>query len=316
MKTKKRFILTLVVFIACMSLSAWLIIDNIKGVLNENYENDSRVVAALVRNAIENSFLRPITVSETMSKDSNTKEFLQKSTKQAAQSVEAESSKYLKSLRDGFGYSMVFAVSDLSKAYFTCDGISKFIDPEKDEHDIWYKLFVDSGKGYDLDVDTEEAANWSLSVFVNTAVYGENKEFLGICGVGVDMTEIQGLLERYERIYDVKIDLIDETGLIQVDTDMERIERDSIRIEQLNELSDGEVYYQILEKGNRIITYIDQLDWYLVVQTEKMVNQDMTQIILSCVICTVIGALLIVFIALSGEDGKAGKSREDGEQNA
>ena len=266
--------------------------------MKDNYENDSRVVAALVRNAIENSFLRPITVAETISKDANTKELLRYSSETEAVKAEAEASEYLESLRDGFGYSIVFAVSDCSKAYYTCNGISKFVDPENDEHDIWYKLFVESGKKYDLDVDTDEAANWSLSVFVNSAVYDDNNEFLGVCGVGVDMTELQSMLERYERIYDVKINLIDYTGLIQVDTDITKIENDYIEVENLNELSDGEVYYEILDSGNRIITYMDNLDWYLVIQNEKTLSIDIFKIITPCIVCIVVGIILFSIILI------------------
>ena len=295
---KRRFVSIIVIFILCMSASMWISVHNLKGILRDSYENDSRVVAALVCNAIENNFLRPITVSETISKDSNTKELLDKSSKSAAIKAEAEAAKHLESIRDGFGYSMVFAVSDLSKAYYTCNGISKFVDPENDEHDIWYKLFVDSGKKYDLDVDTDEAANWSLSVFVNTAVYGEDNEFVGVCGVGVDMTELQNLLERYERIYDVKINLVDETGLIQVDTDIAKIEKDYISIDNLEEFSDGEVYYEILDDGNRIITYMEHLGWYLVIQNEKVLNKDIYKIIVPCVACLLAGIALLGIILI------------------
>ena len=295
---KLWFTSIIVVFILCMSVSMLLDIHNAKRIVQDNYENDRRVVAALVCNAIENTFLRPITVAETMSKDSTIKELLNQSSREEAEEVEEKASEYLESLRDGFGYSMVFAVSEISKAYYTCNGISKFIDPEKDEHDIWYRWFLESGKQYDLDVDTDEAANWSLSVFVNAGVYDDRNKLLGVCGVGVDMTQLQNLLERYERIYDVKINLIDETGLIQVDTDTARIERDYIEMENLEELSDGEVYYQVLDTGSRIITYVDTLDWYLVIQNQQEASWDMWKILLPNVVCMVVGVLLLVFISI------------------
>ena len=293
---KLWFTSIIVVFILCMSVSMLLDIHNARRIVQDNYENDRRVVAVLVCNAIENTFLRPITVTETMSKDSSIKELLNQSSREEAEEVEEKASEYLESLRDGFGYSMVFAVSEISKAYYTCNGISKFIDPEKDEHDIWYRWFLESGKQYDLDVDTDEAANWSLSVFVNAGVYDDRNKLLGVCGVGVDMTQLQNLLERYERIYDVKINLIDETGLIQVDTDTARIERDYIEMENLKELSDGEVYYQVLDTGSRIITYVDTLDWYLIIQNQQEASWDMWKILLLNVVCMVVGILLLVII--------------------
>lgn len=295
-KIKKRnYIAIILVFIACMTVSVLTCVYKVNGIMKDSYENDDRVVAALISNVIDNNFLRPITVAETISKDFTTKKILDIHSKEEAQKIEKEAADYLKSLRDGFGYSMVFAVSDPAKTYFTYNGISKFMDIENDEHDIWYKIFIESGKKYDLDVDTDEAANWSLSVFINTAVYDENR-FLGVCGVGVDMTELQKLLERYERIYDVKIDLIDQDGLIQVDMDTKRIEKDFIEIEDLINYSDGEYYYEILPEGNRIITYLKNLDWYLVVQQNRTLLGDINSIVLPCVISLAVGIIaLLVF---------------------
>ena len=88
-----------------------------------------------------------------------------------------EITRYLESIRSGFDYQMVFAVNDTTKEYYTYKGVSKIVDIENDEHDIWYKLFCESGKNYDLDVDTDEANNWNLSVFVNIKIKDHNGKF-------------------------------------------------------------------------------------------------------------------------------------------
>ena len=75
-------------------------------------------------------------------------------------------------------------------------------------------------------MDTDEANHWELSVFVNTEITDENANFLGVCGIGVEMKDLQRFLKQYEEKYNVKINLIDKTGLIQVDSDAARIERD------------------------------------------------------------------------------------------
>lgn len=307
MKEKTRFIMVSTIFVVCMIVSMAICVRQSKGVLRDGYEKDNRVVAKLIENGIDKSFLRPITVSETISKDYTTKKILGTKTEKEAKKMEETASEYLRSIRDGFGYSMVYAVSDLSKVYYTYNGISKFVDPENDEHDIWYKNFADSGSNYKLDVDTDEAADWSLSVFVNTAVYGDDDTFLGVCGVGVDMTELQKLIERYERIYDVKVDLINEDGLIQVDTDTSRIETDYIRINDLKKYSDGECYYEILDKGNRTITYIENLDWYLIVKNNHSLGSEVYGIILPCVFCFAVGIVLAIAVVVIGKK----KEKED-----
>lgn len=291
---KKRCFQTIIIaFVIGMLATIGVCIYKAKSALQGNYEKDNRVVTGLISNAIDNAFLRPITVAETISKDYTTKEILSVKSKEEAKEKENYAADYLKSLRDGFGYTMVYAVSNPAKTYFACNGISKYIDVDHDEHDLWYKNFLEAGQEYRLDVDTDESQNWSLSVFVNRAVYDDTKNFIGVCGVGVDMQELQSMLERYERIYDVKIDLINEDGLIQVDTDTSKIERDIIEIDNLTAYSDGECYYEILPKGSRTITYLKHLDWYLVIQNDNVWMEQVQAIIVPGLIC--IGLSLVIF---------------------
>lgn len=61
---------------------------------------------------------------------------------------------------------------------------------ENDSHDIWYKDYLDSGKRYIVNVDTDEDNNGSLSVFINYGIIDTNGDILGACGVGVDMNDL------------------------------------------------------------------------------------------------------------------------------
>lgn len=292
---KRTFALVIVTVVLCMGCSIALTYSKTKSLMRDAYENELRVESRMISGAVENSFLRPITVSETMSKDLIMYKILNVNSKTEAMEVEQEAGEYLTSIRNGFGYSMVFAVNDASKAYYTCDGISKYIAPETNEQDIWYKVFMerDAELPYLLDVDIDEVNNWALSVFVNTAVYDENGRYIGLCGVGVDMTELQRLLERYERIYDVKIDLINSEGLIQVDTDAANIENAYIKIDSPELYSDGECYYEVGENVSRTITYIDDLGWYLVVRNNSSLVSSEYSLLIPSVICMAVGIVLI-----------------------
>ena len=92
---------------------------------------------------------------------------------------------------------MVFVVSEKSGAYYTYDGISKYIDVVNDTHDIWYKNFKDSSKAYLLDIDNDEANDGKLAVFVNRGIYDKQGNFLGVGGVGVDIARLQELIADY-----------------------------------------------------------------------------------------------------------------------
>lgn len=279
------------IMIVSMATSISFFIYKMNKISSENSKNDSATIASMVRDSISNVFLRPITVSETMSQDYVLRKYLKESGESSAEAVEEEISSYMASIRDGFGYQMVFAVCDKSSAYYTYNGISKFIDPENDEHDIWYKIFCESGIYYELDVDTDEENNWDLSVFVNARVCDEQGNFLGVCGVGVEMKSLQKLLLRYEEKYNIKIDLIDETGLIQVDTDGEKIEKEYLDNSYLGNVESGVLYYERLGDVSRITTFISDLNWYLVVEDRNPNKIDVRRVITPSIIVFTIGFL-------------------------
>lgn len=54
--------------------------------------------------------------------------YMRRSYEDSPESVEKEVSSYMNSIRTGFGYQVVFAVCDASKAYYSYDGISKHED--------------------------------------------------------------------------------------------------------------------------------------------------------------------------------------------
>lgn len=267
-KERKSIEIVVLFIIMTISTSASVIscIVSIDRISEKNSESNSMLIAHMVNDSIENEFLRPIVVSETMANDYSLKEYMKKSGEESPEVVEQEVAAYLDSISKGFGYQMVFAVCDKSRAYYTYNGISKFLDVEKNAHDIWYKIFLEEGKHYDLDVDTDEANHWALSVFVNMEITDENGKFLGICGVGVEMTDLQKLLKKYEEKYHVKINLIDREGLIQVSSDAERIEKDYIDNAYLQNVNSEEFYYEGYEETSRMTKYMEDLDWYLVVE--------------------------------------------------
>lgn len=310
-RERKSLELIVLFFIMTISMSASIVscIVSIEHISDKNSENNSLLIAHVVNDGIENEFLRPITVAETMSKDYSLREYMVRSGEESAEAVEQDVASYLESIRTGFGYQMVFAVCDASRAYYTYDGISKYVDTEKNGHDIWYKLFLEEGKHYDLDVDTDEANQWQLSVFVNTEVTDEDGKFLGVCGVGVEMAELQELLKNYEEKYDVKINLIDAEGLIQVDSDAERIEQDYLDNSYLSQVGSDEFYYEKGTYSSRLTRYMEDLDWYLVVEDRNPEKINVEELTTPSIIIFLIGLLMmaIVFSVIYIRERKASR---------
>lgn len=145
MKNKKIDVIILfAIMLLSMSASIIACARIIQQVSQDNSAMQSQTIAQMVGAEIENEFIKPITVAQTISEDLSIREYVKGESKEEAEAVAAGMAEQLESIRTGFGYQMVFAVSDKSKAYYTYNGISKYIDVVNDSHDIWYKEFMDS----------------------------------------------------------------------------------------------------------------------------------------------------------------------------
>ena len=302
-------IILFVIMTISMSASVFSCIVSLQKISSENSESDSMILAHMVSDSIESEFIKPIVVSKTMSNDYTLKQYIKLGQKTSSKSVEDKIAVYLNSIKTGFGYQMVFVVCDQSGAFYTYDGISKYVDIDNDPHDIWYKTFLESAQAYNLNVDTDEANQGTLTVFVNQEILDENGKLLGVCGVGVEMKELQRLIKRYEIKYNLKIDLIDQEGLIQVDSDAARIERDHLEHSYLDQVSSDEFLYETGSGSSRMTKYMEDLDWYLVVEDLNPNKINVFEITTASIIIFVVGLLMmgIVFFVVSARERKAFK---------
>lgn len=310
-KERKSIDIIVLFIIMAISMSASVIscIESIERISENNSRNTSLSIAHMVNSSIENEFLKPIIVTETMSNDYSLKEYMIRSIEESPESVETEVATYLNSIRTGFDYPMVYVVCDETNAYYTYNGIIKFVDIENDEHDLWYKTFLEEGKHYDLEVDTDEANHWGLSVFVNTEITDGTGNFLGVCGVGVDMTTLQNFLKQYEEKYNLKITLIDKEGLIQVDTNTSRIEHEYLDNSYLGNVDSIEFYYEAGTTSSKMTKYMDDLEWYLVIEDYDPIKINVADITASSITIFVIGIIMmgIVFSVIFIRERKATK---------
>ena len=113
-KERKVFDSIVLFVIMAISMSAAIVscIISIDNISDENSESNSMLIAHMVNDGIENEFIRPIVVAETMSNDYSLREYMKRSGDASSEEVEDEVAAYLDSIRNGFGYYMVYAVCD------------------------------------------------------------------------------------------------------------------------------------------------------------------------------------------------------------
>ncbi|MCR5176064.1 MAG: sensor domain-containing diguanylate cyclase [Anaerovibrio sp.] len=298
---KKSITKTIIIVIAVVSSMSILVTSMIVQELVEKHDDELiRVISSDVHEDIRRELLKHVMIAQTMANDV----FLHDNLKTEHLRSEAEETKilrkYLTNMKRRLGCNSGFLVSEYSKNYWQPSGLVKRIDIVNDPHDSWYSDVLKRDVDYLLHVDSDEANDMQLAVFVNTPIRDVEGEFLGVCGVNVKMATLQKLLENDEQKYKIKINLVDSAGVVQIDTDNTNIE--NVNMDEFLSYQKTEDF--ILKKmgKNYVITkYIPECDWYLIIQRkgEDMQNTFSNIVLYMFLVFSVALAILLVFLKVS-----------------
>lgn len=226
----------------------------------------SLMLAGRVNDVVTDEILRPLLVSRTMSNDNLLADWLQHEEEHSLGENAISMQNYLSRLKEEFGYTSAFLISEKSHCYYTYRGFNKIINPLNDPHDKWYPTFLKKNIAFELNADTDQVNGNHWTIFINCRITTPDGTLLGVCGVGVIMDHLRQIMEEYEKQYGVKINLVDSNGLVQMAVDYSDIQRIYLNNIELNKSDDNYSVRQSMRKY-RISKYLKELGWYLVVQT-------------------------------------------------
>jgi len=308
-KTNIRFIILIVgVIVIGFFITSILNYKASNNIVQEDAENITKLTAMTIFAEIQNELTKPIFVGLTMANDSFVKSWLAEEDKQDQDAI----TRYLETIKGKYGYSSAFLVSGNSGNYYNTEGILKKISTE-DSHDIWFYEFVKSGKDYALDVDTDQANEDTLSIFINSKIMNEGDKNASVIGVGLEMREIQSILAYYNELLQLDILLIDTEGFVQVATDDSDIEN----INYFSQLTNPDMKARILDNkedfevlrlegsinNNYVFTkYINDLDWYIVVKNNPeafhsaLFRQQLVNLAIVIVVVLMVVSITVILI--------------------
>ncbi|MEG2120037.1 MAG: cache domain-containing protein, partial [Pseudoflavonifractor sp.] len=311
MKNRSPLILKCVIGLTILVGVCIILVTNersFRGIVSDDIENISKLSSSIIYTEINNTLTGPIFVGQTMANDLFLENWLAE--EPAADSGSeglAVICRYLSEYGEKYGYESVFLVSDESGTYYYQNGINKFVSAE-DPHDVWYYDFVASGKPYDLDVDVDEITG-VLTVFVNCRIESSDGALLGVAGVGIKMSHLLVRLKKYETEYNLRGFLMDGSGLVQVDSVADNIERAHFfdrpealarREKILGNRTAAESFWYSVDGGDccLITQYVENLDWYLVVEKDtaqvRQVLDDQIDRDLVLVAIIIVSVLLLI----------------------
>ncbi len=246
-----------------------------EGLKREILSSSLPLLSENIYSDIQHRLSLPLNVSSSMSRDT----FLTNWVLDGEKDID-EVTLYLRHLKDKYGFFSTFFVSESTGRYYYFDGVLKEVSPD-DSHDVWYYAFVDSGRPVDLDVDTDEASNGILSIFINNRLEDLQGNLLGVVGVGIRLETVARLLQEKKDQYHRNVYLVDENGVIQVHSDISLVEQVDIYMqsgisdiadELMREDNDHPMEMSYLSSQGRVyITsrYIPELEWHVFVEQNE-----------------------------------------------
>ena len=287
--------LALAIVVMCFMLSTFVSLWSLRLMAAQNLRELSRTLAARIYDTIVSELSEPIMVARTMANDLFLIDILEREDEIGAVKTESVLAEYLSRIKRNMGYEAAFVVSDGSRKYYSYAGLNKRLDLERSERDQWYNHFIQTGSEYLLDVDRDEVSQDVWTVFVDARIQDPSGKVLGTCGVGAHMTHSRTLFTDLEKEYNVKIRLVDNEGVIQVDAEEENIGKPLGEDVPRGNTRDYEV--RQLGRDRILITrYVDRLGWTLVVQTDgnNQKSQFLNVILLNVVLCLLVLVILIL----------------------
>lgn len=289
--------LAFAIVVICFMMSTFVSLWSLRLMAAQNLKELSKTLAARIYDTIISDLSEPVMVSQTMANDLFLIDLLEQEKGTDSKQIETRLANYLSRIKTSLGYEAAFVVSDVSRKYYSYAGLNKFMDLERSERDQWYSQFLESGSKYELDVDRDELAQDMWTIFVDARIESDSGKLLGVCGVGAQMTGTQALFTSLENEYNVRIDLVDAGGVIQMDTDETRLGQ--VFPQQVALGSSEDYVFQQLSSDRILVSkYVDRLGWTLVVQSDgsDQKKQFINVIVLNAGLCVLV--LVIVILAM------------------
>lgn len=120
------------------------------------------------------------------------------------------------------GYTNGSLVNDMTKKYWTQDGLLLDVMTEDDPDDSWYFNFKKSKQPYKFDFDYNRELDKTM-IFANAAVQTDDNDFLGVVAIGIEPLSAFKDFDERKLTPNSELFLIDHTGDIKIAHDRDKL---------------------------------------------------------------------------------------------
>ncbi len=120
---------------------------------------------------------------------------------------------YLNNIQSKYNMLATFLVTNKDLNYYTNKGLVNTLD-KTNPKDSWYFDFIKIKNDYEINLDYDSYISDNLIMFINYKIFDENKQLLGATGVGIKISFVNELLQKFKTKYNLNVSFIDKTGNI------------------------------------------------------------------------------------------------------
>lgn len=262
-------LLSVALIILSFVVTIMVTLYSLSSALDDNEDKTAYYQAASIFELIDNRLNDSIAVARTMSKDKYLSDIIAKdSTLEEAQREAIIKEKLIK-LNVGLGLESAFVISDSSHIFYNTNGNHRLIDVS-DERDKWYTESTTNGRDYAVGVIDDSRDYNGMVVYTSSPVRDANGVLLGTCGIAMNISVLQRLIQEAEGNFSATVYLVDQDGKIRISSNPDRVGT-VCDVDYAGKPEGGQFHYGVIEKENGdrekyASRQIDGLGWYVVVR--------------------------------------------------
>jgi diguanylate cyclase (GGDEF)-like protein len=229
-----------------------------------------------IYSAVQADLIRPVFISSQMANDTFVKDWLLAGEHDSDQIV-----RYLDAIRQKYGVFTSYLISDKTKIYYHFSGRFRRVD-ETNPDDAWFFRVKRMTGPYEVNIDFDEQSNRTVTIFVNYRVLDYQGKFIGVTGVGLNISSVQAIVERYQTNFHRNVYFINPAGAVTITpaSPSATTPRTGENIKQLPGISaiagqilatkEGQFEYQRNGEAYLLETrFIPELGWYVLVEQRQ-----------------------------------------------
>ena len=302
-KEKSNFILVISVLLVTgflvTSLSSFFVSRS--SLRTEIAANELPLTSDNIYSEIQRDLLRPVFISALMATDTFLRDWVLQ-----GELDKHQIEKYLKEIQTRYNTYTSFFVSDKTLIYYHADGILKTVSPAENR-DRWYYRVKNMPAPYELNIDLDMANKDAMIIFVNYRVLDYEGNYIGATGVGLTVTAVKKLIEKYQQKYGRLIYMIDRRGNIKLaGTNFPKTIGNVFEDERFTAFADtirtneecSFSYHNGRETVHTNARLIPEFDWYLIVEQSegKTLRLILRTLFINLAICLLVTGLVLLLL--------------------